>query len=818
MGLVLTSLSRRPPDVARILDTAEQLVSLGHYEQAKLILRQVQPLVDSSLPVHQAHLHLIWGDLVFLEQKTHGWDNPDNHWQVVNRYQQAERLGWPLDAVHLQRWAETLVALDRYDQALEILDRIQEPSPQRRCQVIRQMIDRRLAQGAVDPTSIEPLIDRFVREVGTDSDRPAQRQQLIWATMVRAQLRLDSGQAESLIDPLQRQILRFMDQGGDEDLGPLLVLLGRAYHQVGDTHRAQTYYRLAQQRLRPEDPASADAMARVLVGLGQIALTQPEQVGEPEAARLALEYFTKAETEYRATGTYLDALLGRAVCEARLGMNVEALEHFSQAVFRLVGTRNLNSPRVQRLVELIAQQHAIHFDRGDYSLALEYLTLLDPLFRDQWPADLLLALARTYEARAQQNLAQSRQLAEQIEKTLAAAAVSESVQPLSLQALPDQGVLTALRRQIALDFDKAGQLYLQHADRVTVNQPEDYGQSLWQAALCFELAQNWKEAIEVLTRFVRTLPGDSRHLEAVHRLALAYSAGGQFEAAAELLRWLIDEHPQSPFALASYVPLARCCQALGKPDLARQLLERVLNNHPAIGPQSAEYRQALVELGQLLYQQREFEAAIPHLHEAVERTPDSLERAGLCFLLADAYRQSVRSLEEDLKLRIPLSRRQALLAERTRRLEQARSYYAQVIRLLGVRPDELLPELERLYLRNAYLYRADCAYALGWYEQAIHDYDQAARRYDGHPVSLMALVQIVNAYSQMGRIQEARAANDRARAQLKRIPPQAFDDPGLPMNRQQWEEWLRFSTQFQLFQARLNPTDLVSSPTPAASP
>ena len=69
------------------------------------------------------------------------------------------------------------------------------------------------------------------------------------------------------------------------------------------------------------------------------------------------------------------------------------------------------------------------------------------------------------------------------------------------------------------------------------------------------------------------------------------------------------------------------------------------------------------------------------------------------------------------------------------------------------------------------------------YEEAIDLYDTAARRWEDHPASLVALVQIVNARCELGQYEEAKVANDHALWQLERIPEEKFDSQTLPMTR-----------------------------------
>ncbi len=73
------------------------------------------------------------------------------------------------------------------------------------------------------------------------------------------------------------------------------------------------------------------------------------------------------------------------------------------------------------------------------------------------------------------------------------------------------------------------------------------------------------------------------------------------------------------------------------------------------------------------------------------------------------------------------------------------------------------------------------------------------KRWEDHPASLVALVQIVNAYCEMGMIDKAKVATKRARSMLKRIPDDAFNDPTLPMTREHWEDWLKWTSELDLF-------------------
>jgi tetratricopeptide (TPR) repeat protein len=107
-------------------------------------------------------------------------------------------------------------------------------------------------------------------------------------------------------------------------------------------------------------------------------------------------------------------------------------------------------------------------------------------------------------------------------------------------------------------------------------------------------------------------------------------------------------------------------------------------------------------------------------------------------------------------------------------------------------------------LRNSYFYLGDCAFDLGEYETAIHHYDAARERYPKDPASLVAMIQIVNAYLEMGDAKRAETANNRAKAFYASLPESVWSDPDLPMDKDDWQRWLDAMS-------RLRPTDRSSA-------
>src|SRR5579862_8347065 len=122
---------------------------------------------------------------------------------------------------------------------------------------------------------------------------------------------------------------------------------------------------------------------------------------------------------------------------------------------------------------------------------------------------------------------------------------------------------------------------------------------------------------------------------------------------------------------------------------------------------------------------------------------------------------------------------------------KAHDLYEHVIELYRTTPPKTT--VDALYNKLSHFYRADCLYDLGQYDEAIRLYDAAAFRYQDDASSLAAYVQIVNAYYALGKPEEAKAANERAKWLLKRMPADAFTDGNFSMPKEYWENQLKWS-------------------------
>ncbi len=755
-----------PRDIAAEIASARQDVAAGEFDAALAKLDAALRVYEQLPEAQKIAYHLARGDAIAQGQRARKLDNPQNHQNIVKHYREAQALGHALDDRRMQWLTESLIALNKPDEANELVDAQPADSPLARQSMRREALGAAFSREGPTDDIIQAL-RRFL------ADPALERKHQIWTIARLAEAAMQRGEPGDAADLLMRWLQR-LEFAQAQDVGELMVLLGHAQLALGDHHAAERWYLQAQPQLEPGDPLHGEALA----GLGRVRFAEDNIVE-------ALEYFTDAVSSYPDSAAYVQTLIGKAECEARLGWVDASLTSYDKAV-QAVQAEHADPRDRDRLARSLRTQRDWRFAQEEFETALSYLKREDALHEPDLPANLLLKLALTHERIADHALG--------VDSTRAIDA---------RQAL--EGLAQQKRLEVAGHYEQAAGHYHAHAQAVAKDRVDEYGESLWRAADCYDKSGLHEEAIAVFQEYAATRPQDPRQLHVTFRLAQAYQAEARFDEAIALYRQLQQTNPKSPEAYDALVPLARCYLAKGLDSwgLAEHVLKSVVTDHEALRPESNEYREALIELGRLYYRRGEtgdYEKAIEALSEAVERYGDDEQLPDLLFQLGDASRKSVLQIDDRLRQPLPPSERVALQAERANRLAEALKAFDRVITLYESRDAEP-SELQVLYLRNAYFYRADCAYDLGRYEGAggaIELYDIAAKRFEQDPSVLVAQIQIVNSYCELGKYDQARTANERAKWLLKRIRDDAFDDPNLPMTREHWQRWLDWTSELSM--------------------
>ncbi len=786
VGLYLAAPRYVPPDFHGMLDTVDQYLEADNPEEARVrmdTLREDQ--IEEQDDEIRGRYYQYLGDhdwLVYRDLYPVPVDTPESAKQlkkVIEAYETADDLGRTLDGHSMRRWAEALVLQQREDDALDIVDRMDAKDASMRYGIIRELIEKHRSDG--DPKAFARMLDRFERTLRDERNKNELLKQRQWVAKLRAQHYLDVQDPQRAIDYINREMQR-LRAAGAKDAPELLVLLGRAYQDIADFENARRLYAVSQQMIDDSDPLNG----QILVGMAQIELAVGGEGFEDRAHTL----FTRAAKEHPMGEGYLDALVGRSHVEAMMGRVTDAVDHFRIAIAQMLEVTPAWDPRRREVTEKIASHVDRSLDLEQHDDALDYLTLLLPMYDNgkALPPDTLRQFAENHEKLGETRMASA-----------------DAMDPLTW-AGPGEPPVMARRnayQEAAQHYGRSAEYYKRHADTVTLIDDASHGQSLWKAGENFDLAQRWPDAIDIYAEYVTTRPGDGEQLKARHHLAEAYMADRQYESAIGIFKDLIDENPQSNWAYESLVPMARSYTATNQTDAAVRVLLSIVDGHPGIRPDSETYREALVDLARTYYLQGQedpvyFVSAIERLDTAVERYGNTPDGPVLRYMLADSLRRSSRALADQANNARGERQRLAFQAERTERLRNAEMYYDQVITELEARFAAARSDLENLYLRNAYFYKADCSYDRRDFVVAIDRYREAAQRWSEHPASLVAQVQIVNAYCELQEFQQAYVANQNALWQLSQMNDEVFDSPDMPMTRQHWEDWLRWSSELKL--------------------
>lgn len=754
-------LSAPRPDYDGMIAQAERLVERERYSDAlEHLNKTVLKFVNSGGAPHETveRFHVLRARALYMVQRVRSLNVEQNHQQIAAEYAKAENAGASLDSADLYRLADTYISLGRLDKAEERVRRLPAEAHAQRAELLKRMVRVKFESPAPDPNSTLALVDLFLKDPAlTASDRA-------WALARQAELLIRQGYMDQAIGRLLATIPR-THEADPAQQGELHLLLARAYLETGASDEARRELERAASLL-PEIDAQRGRAMNLLARLDA-------RRGDREEAR---QRYTAVLEQYTEDAVRLPALMGLAEADAAAGDVAASVEHFTQLVDDLALGRRCPEVTKEGVSASLMDRSTDRSSAEDHAGALRFADLAARLHPpNATPPRVLLAQARAHRALAEARLA--------------------GIDPQGARLVELARLDPPTREQARADFVAAGECFRRHAEAVVETDNTAYGNSLWLAADSFDRAGAQGEAVTLFTEFVDGMPGDPRRDEARFRLAQAYQARGDYEAAETRYRELIDEAAEGrggPFADASYVPLARVLLSNmeeSDDEQAKQLLSAVVEGRVG-GADTTAYRDALVLLAGMHYRAGEYAQAIMRLEEAVARYPDDAHAPALLFDLADSHRRDAAAIARTLEGAMPESERLALQRTRTMRLERAMALFAQVRDTLASRDPERLSEPDRLRLRNSCFYLGDAAFELRDFAGAIRLYDAARERYPRDPASLVAMIQIVNAYVEQGDLKRAATANERARRFYESLPDEVWADPSLPIGRREWQRWL----------------------------
>ena len=771
-GMATLVMTSPRPDVEGMVARAEQHIEAKQPDEALAVLNErVRPLLDEPYITAETRqrFHAGRARAISLAILTLDIDAASNHERILDEYQKAEDAGLELPRADLIRCIRSQIRLGRLEEAVGRIDLLTDEAAEARVSLRRSLIEVSLDTPGFDAFADAQLL-RLNDDPALSVDDRA------WVVARQSERRLDDGFNEEAIARLLRVMPRIV--GASNPIrGELFLLLGMAYAQTDALAEARKQLDRAFELVEP----GSDLYARVLYQRGLVL----GATGETAEAR---EHFEIVVGSYASSPSFLPAALALAEVVSLIAEQDPSSASVADAIdaYARVGQEavfaDASSELLDRLTTSILRRFEEQFVRSEFETASRYVQI----------AEDIRGLAASPPAVLEAQGRVSRALADQ----LVADASREAGRELDLGDLDPSTRVQAQRW-----YMQAGDYFRRHADAIAGSDDDDaYADSVWNSAMMFDAGGDTAEAIASFIEFAGSLSDDRRLPEARFLLARAYQSAGQYDLAAQqyesLLEIALDPERGTgvgPFAVLSYVPLAETYLEDGDPsndERASDLLEAVLRGD-AGGVESETFANALVAMGMVRYYRGDYPRAIETLEEAVARAHAPARLLRLRYLLADAYRLEAESILQTLgEGAVAPTVARGLQATRESHLTRAIELFAQVRDAGGAIPPARRSATEQVYLRNAHFYLGDCAFDLGEFNDAIRYYGFAKDAYADDPASLIALVQVFNSYLELGDIERARTASERARRFYEQLPDTVWDDPTLPVGREDWERWL----------------------------
>jgi len=769
--LLAIGLVRMGPDQEEVpfethVKCVEMLMKGRFHTQAADLIKS---LLEEERPDEEvARLRRLMARTIFAVEKPLAEHDSANANHIIYNHGQATERGLEPTAEDVEQVAMACEWLGRRHKAVARYRQALSLSPSQPNQIRRKLIELLGAMPGVPPDRLAEEIDSLLAH---SQDDPAN---LVWAVERKAELLLRQGQVVEARELLART-RRGVSDGALS--GQLDYLAALADFYAGDYDKAEPLIRQLRARLSVSDELSAKAGWL----LGRLDYQQ-------DRPQYALSVFDDVLASFAAGPYVAGCVLGRAECLASLERYDEAAEAYEQVVALLEGGRH------GRLVDGAAVRSSLtglYYDLRARGRTVESLRFIELALKLTSPQDLekatwyLGVVARLHEELA-------RRARDEADRIGGDSREAESAEKLA---------------EAKRHFAEAANTWLELAKANTLRDAiaED---AAWRAADDFDLAGETESVIEILREFIEQRPSSPRTPQARFRLGQAYQARNELDSAIESYRMLMQKHPRTLSAFSAMVPLSQCFVALGADfyKQAEQVLLFVLEEDPSqpglYTPEAPLFREALFRLGELYGHMDRHTDAIARLADFLEYYPQDSRRPQVQFLLADSYLKAGLALRSRAGSDMEFNAREALLNEFRKRLQEAARLYEQVIEAYGARAEDSLSAREQLYLRLGYLYRAECAFELGEYDQAVPLYEQAAYRYQNEPVSLSAYLQIINCYFRLGERQRARTAVGRARWLLRRMPPSDFAQRPRGIDRQRWQDVLAWIEDSGLLASR----------------
>jgi tetratricopeptide (TPR) repeat protein len=772
-GLLQLRPERPVPSYAK---QKEQLISLkraGLYPEAVQFAEAV--LKREERTTHErSEIHALVAETRYAMEATEHRHVRENLVQMLQSYDRAEKLGWILDGEAHRRIGDAWRWLNRETEAVEAYREALRQGVEDELTLLQSLAKLALK----DPQQDRVLLhDQLSDMIDRGKDRP---EILTWAIDEKIHLLIDerkAAEAKALLENHEADVAK--TAWGDE----YVYLAALVHYALEEYDQAELILRALRDRLKFQD--MLDAKSGWL--LGRIHLHD----GRPQ---LAMSFFQNVITSHLKGDYVVASRLGLAESLALLQRHEPAEAEFSSVLESLAKQGDNPAVDLADVRAAMTAEHQLLLDQGDKSGALRFLTMALGTVPDD-----AKALRVNY---LQLSAALNGDLAR--DKHEAGQAVTEE---------KDSGLRRTLLAESRDHFIVAAEAQLEVARLSTLDEMES-ASAMWEAANYLDSAGTRSRTIEVLSRFVKEHPSDTRISEALFRLGQAYQADLQFEKAIEAYQENQKRFPRTLAGVRSLVPLAQSYSELGDSgfELAEKTLVMMVEDSDVLSPESPEFERALFALAKLYDRQNKHEDTVIRLEEALQRYPEEQEMFPWRFMLAQAYRASGMNRVLEIADEKNVMHKDYLEKAFRERLVRSVELFDRVARDLSNKQGNP-SELESLFAEQSLLYRSDGYFELGRYEEALSSYRDVVGRYPTSSAYLAAYVQMIRIYLRQGRIEEARSALSNAKTRLTAIPDEAFSVRAIGQSRETWETYLDQLSKVSAFR----PTSL-TQPDPVEAP
>ncbi len=491
--------------------------------------------------------------------------------------------------------------------------------------------------------------------------------------------------------------------------------------------------------------------AYYLIGLARM------EMGDHPAA---IAQFARTRRVFPKSQEGFAAGLEEAELHRRMGHDKEALIGYRHTLTALGNPQAFSNPWISLdgLRQRLLAAYRNFIENGNYEQGVELASALDLLL----PRTSALTLqAATYRDWGRAQLA-----------------IAEGADPTEAEAAKREG--RRRLRQAGIVFSKLANLRI-----TTRNYPDD----IWESAESFLAGHDYVNAVRQFKRYLE-IEGRRRRPRALVGLAETLLAQGKVDQSLESAIECIRSFPRDAASFNARLLAGKAYVEKADPDKAVELLLENIEGE-LLSPDSREWHQSLLDVGEILHYAGRHEEAIKRLSIAVNRWPKDSRTISAGYLLAESHRQHARALTGRLQNAVIPPERIAATREMGRMLKQALVTYGAVLARLEERRDKIeLTEQELAMLRNCYFGRGAMLHELARYAEAIQAYTDATNRYQNDQEVLEAYFQISDSYRRLNQPDKARIALRQAQGVLKRIPNDAPFSEATNYTNTEWNEIL----------------------------